>query len=143
MRSWQSAFVEGFFLVELEPVPPEMLMLVMLCPGVVVSTEGVTLRCLEGNLSEHFLHGFEPRSVVVARIDVTWFIVEDMLRGGGQGHEVYQLTLFCVASAVTVLDHNVSSKLEALLDLLRGAGVEVVIVSVVNEGYFHVTLSSI
>ena len=46
----------GVVLVKLDPVPPEVLLLIMLCPRVVVGAAGVTPRCLEGNPSEHFLH---------------------------------------------------------------------------------------
>ena len=51
---------EGVILVELDPVPPEVLLLVVLCPRVVVCTEDVTPRCLEGKTSEHLLHVSEP-----------------------------------------------------------------------------------
>ena len=47
-------------LVELDPGPPEVLPPVVLGPRVVIGTEGVTPRSLEGNLSEHVFHVIEP-----------------------------------------------------------------------------------
>ena len=133
----------GVLLVELDPVPSEVLLLIVLCPRVVVGAEGVTPRCLEGNTSEHFLHVIEPRGVVITGVNVRGFIGEDMLRGGVQGYEVYQVTLFRVGLAGTVLTHNVASYLEPLLDFLRGARVEGIIISVVHESYFYVILKTI
>ena len=130
-------------MVELDPVPSEVLLLVVLCPRVVVCTEGVTSRCLEGNTINHFLHVSEPQGVVITGVNVRGFIVEDMLRGGGQGYKVYQLTLFRVGLAGTVLAYNVTSYLEPFLDFFRGARMEGLIVSVVHERYFDVILSSI
>ena len=132
----------GVIVVELDPVPPEVLLLVALCPSVVVGTEGVTPRCLKRNTGEHFLHVGEPRSVVITGVNVVGFVVKNMLRGGGQGCEVYQLTPFHVGFVGTVLTYNVTSYLEPLLDFFRGARMEGIIVSVVHEGHFEMILCS-
>ena len=136
------SFCGGVVLVELDPVPPEVLLFIVFCPCVVVCTEGVTPRCLESNTSEHFFHVSEPQSVVITGVNVSGFIVENMLRGGGQGYEVYQLTLFRVGFTGTVLAYNVTSYLEPFLDFFWGARVDGFIVSVVYEGYFDVIFSS-
>ena len=75
--------------------------------------------------------------MVITGVNVSGFIVEDMLRGGGQGYLVYQLTLFRVGFAGTVLAYNVTSYLEPFLDFFRGAHMEGLIISVVHEGYLH------
>ena len=96
-----------------------------------------------GYLSENFVHVIKPRSVVIARIYVAWFMVTDIHGKGRHWHKVYQLTVACMIFASTVFCKHVSSKEKTFLGFLGGVTVEVITVPIVNEGYFHATFSSI